>query len=125
MEVIYQMAYLLYSYPKCSTCQNAIKWLESYNIAYEVKDIKENPPTKEEIKSWKEKTDLPLEKFFNTSGLVYREMNLKEIIKVMTQEEIYDCLASDGMLVKRPVLVMDHRVLFGFKEDEWKKELMS
>ena len=119
------MAYLFFGYSKCSTCQKAEKWLESKGVSFERRDIKLNPPTKEELRSWMEKTELPLLRFFNTSGILYREMNLKEKVKIMTTEELLDCLASDGMLVKRPVLVSDRHVLFGFKEEEWKKELMS
>lgn len=119
------MSYLFYGYSKCSTCQKAKTWLNNNNIPFNAKDIKENPPTKEELKSWKEKSNLPLTKFFNTSGILYREMNLKEKVKIMTEEELLECLASDGMLIKRPVLVMEDGVLLGFKEDEWKKRLMS
>ncbi len=119
------MAYLFYGYSKCSTCQKAKKWLSDRNIAFDSKDIKEEPPTKEELKSWKDKSNLSLLKFFNTSGVLYREMNLKEKVKIMTEEELLECLASDGMLVKRPILVMEDGVLLGFKEEEWKKQLMS
>ncbi len=119
------MANVFYGYSKCSTCQKAKKWITNNNIIFESKDIKEEPPTKEEIRSWKDKSNLSLLKFFNTSGVLYREMNLKEKVKIMTEEELLECLASDGMLIKRPVLVMEDGVLFGFKEEEWKKELMS
>lgn len=114
---------LLFGYSNCSTCKEARKFLERNSIDFELRDIKEEPPTKEELKAYKMKTDRPLTSFFNTSGVLYREMNLKEKIKIMTEEEIYDCLASDGMLIKRPLLITDYHTLIGFKEDEWKKAL--
>lgn len=119
------MSHLFISYPNCSTCNNAKKWLERNHIEFTERNIKEEPPTKDELLDWAKKTDLPLERFFNTSGIVYRERNLKEKIKVMTQEEIYEELASDGMLVKRPLLVGENKVLIGFKEEEWKTHLLS
>lgn len=119
------MSYLFLAYPNCSTCKNARNWLEKNHIAFEERNIKEQPPTKEELKAWSAKTTLPLERFFNTSGVVYREKNLKEKIKVMTQEEKFDELSSDGMLVKRPLLIGADNVLIGFKEEEWKKVGLS
>lgn len=119
------MGYLLLSYPSCSTCKNAEKWLEKNKIEFEPRNIKEQPPTKEELAAWAERGEIPLTKFFNTSGVVYREMNIKERVKVMTQGEILDTLAMDGMLVKRPILVGDNKVLVGFKEEEWKKALVA
>lgn len=118
------MSYQYLEYPKCSTCIKARKWLEKNQIAFESRDITVNNPTKEELKMWHEKSGLPLTKFFNTSGLLYREQNLKEKIKVMTVEEMLEILSTNGMLVKRPILVGDDFVLVGYKEDEWKKSLL-
>lgn len=110
---------LFIEYPKCSTCQKAKKWLEAQNAAFESRHIKDNPPTRDELKRWLEKSGLPLKRFFNTSGMLYREMNLKEKLPGMSESEQFDLLASDGMLVKRPILVTDKTVLTGFKEKEW------
>lgn len=110
-------------YKKCSTCQKAKKWLEEKGIVFEERPIKEENPTAEELKKWHEMSGLPLKKFFNTSGLVYKSMNLKDKLKDMTQEEQYELLATDGMLVKRPLLVGDDFVLVGFKEAEWEEKL--
>lgn len=117
------MTNLLFAYSECATCNNAKKWLESNHISFDERDIKENPPTKEELRAFAKKAGLSPTRFFNTSGVVYREMNLKEKVKVMTEEEIFDCLASDGMLVKRPLFVTDRDILFGFHEEEWKMVL--
>ena len=92
-------------YPKCSTCQKALKWLEEQNIAYHVRPIKEENPGAEELRLWQKRSGLPLKKFFNTSGLKYKELNLKDRLPAMTEEEMLEVLASDGMLVKRPLLV--------------------
>ena len=110
-------------YKKCSTCQKAKKWLEEKGIVFEERPIKEENPTAEELKKWHEMSGLPLKKFFNTSGLLYKSMNLKDKLKDMTQEEQYELLATDGMLVKRPLLVGDDFVLVGFKEAEWEEKL--
>lgn len=110
-------------YPKCTTCRKAKQWLEANNVAYTERNIKENHPNIEELKEWHEKSGLPLKKFFNTSGLLYKEMKLKEKLPHMSDEEQYNLLASDGMIVKRPVLVSDEFVLVGFNEDEWKEKL--
>ncbi len=110
-------------YKKCSTCQKAKKWLEEKGIDFEERPIKEENPTAEELKKWHEMSGLPLKKFFNTSGLLYKSMNLKDKLKDMTQEEQYELLATDGMLVKRPLLVGDDFVLVGFKEAEWEEKL--
>ncbi|NLY77854.1 MAG: arsenate reductase family protein [Tissierellia bacterium] len=110
-------------YPKCTTCQKARKWLEENQVTYEERHIKENNPTIEELKDWHKKSDLPLKKFFNTSGMLYREMKLKEKLPTMSEEEQYRLLASDGMLVKRPILIGDDFVLVGFKEADWKAAL--
>ena len=114
---------LFVQYPPCSTCQKAKKWLDAKGVSYTDRHIKEQNPTYEELKEWYENSGLPLMKFFNTSGLVYKSMNLKEKLPAMTEEEKLQLLSSDGMLVKRPVLVMDGKVLTGFKEAEWEKIL--
>ena len=106
-------------YPKCGTCKKALKWLDDNGIKYEYRHIVEENPTKDELKNWYEKSGLPLKKFFNTSGLKYKELNLKDRIPQMTKEEIFDLLSTDGMLVKRPILISGDKVLVGFKEEEW------
>ena len=108
-------------YPKCTTCQKAKKWLDDNNFEYELRDIKFNNPTYEEILEWYNKSGLPLKKFFNTSGLLYKSMELKTKLPTMTDEEILKLLATDGMLVKRPILVGSDFVIVGFKDTEWKK----
>ncbi len=110
---------LLILYPPCSTCQKAKKWLDGHGVAYTDRHIKENNPTYEELKAWHEKSGLPLKRFFNTSGLLYKSLNLKEKLPTMTEEEQLRLLASDGMLVKRPIAVTENTVLVGFKESEW------
>lgn len=112
---------LFVEYPKCTTCRKAKAWLDSRKYTYEDRHIKEQNPTAEELKEWHKKSGLPLKKFFNTSGLLYKEMNLKDKLKDMTEEEQYELLASDGMLVKRPILVTEEKILVGFKEAEWEK----
>ena len=114
---------LFVCYPKCTTCQKARKWLEEKGIEYEMRDIKENNPTYEELKDWYEKSKLPLKKFFNTSGLIYKDMKLKDKLPNMSEEEQLKLLATDGMLVKRPIIVKDDKVLTGFKESDWKEIL--
>ena len=114
---------LFIQYPPCSTCQKAKKWLDAKGMVYTDRHIKEQNPTYEELKEWYEKSGLPLKKFFNTSGLVYKSLNLKEKLPQMTEEEQLRLLASDGMLVKRPVLVTENTVLVGFKEAEWENIL--
>ncbi len=108
-------------YPKCTTCKKAQNRLDSKGIEYSSRNIKEENPTYEELKEWYEKSGLPLKRFFNTSGMIYRSMNLKDKLDDMTDEEKLRLLASDGMLVKRPILVTDDMVLVGFKESEWEK----
>ena len=108
-------------YPKCTTCQKAQKWLDDNNIKYELRDIKHNNPTFEELTQWHKKSGLSLKKFFNTSGLLYKSMELKTKLPNMTEEEMLKLLATDGMLVKRPILVGDDFVLVGFKEAEWRE----
>ena len=110
-------------YPRCSTCQKAQKWLDDHNISYELRDIKTRKPSLEELKLWYEKSGLELKKFFNTSGLLYKSMELKTKLPAMTEEEMLACLASDGMLVKRPVIVCDEFVLVGFKEAQWEEKI--
>ena len=114
---------LFIQYPPCSTCQKAKKWLDAKGIAYTDRHIKEQNPSYEELKEWYEKSGLPLKKFFNTSGLVYKSLNLKEKLPTMTEEEQLRLLASDGMLVKRPLVVKGNTILTGFKEAEWEKLL--
>ncbi len=110
-------------YPKCTTCQKARKWLDENQIAYEFRDIKTNNPSADELAAWHKVSGLPLKKFFNTSGLLYKSMQLKEKLPGMTEDEMRSLLATDGMLVKRPLLVSDDVVLVGFKEPEWKSRL--
>ncbi len=110
-------------YPKCSTCQRAKKWLEEHNIEYTERHIVENNPSYDELKEWHEKSGLPLKKFFNTSGLLYKQMQLKDKLPAMSENEMLKLLASNGMLVKRPLLVDGNKVLVGFKEAEWEEKL--
>ena len=110
-------------YPKCSTCQKARKWLDENNIAYEFRDIKLENPGLEELTEWYKLSGLPLRKFFNTSGLLYKSMDLKSKLPAMSEEEMLALLASDGMLVKRPLAIGDGFVLLGFKEAEWAEKL--
>lgn len=112
-------------YPKCTTCQKAQKWLDENNITYTGRHIKEDNPTAEELKAWHEKSGLDIKKFFNTSGMLYKEMQLKDKLPTMTLEEKYALLATDGMLVKRPLLVTEDTVLTGFKEADWRKALLE
>jgi arsenate reductase len=107
-------------YPKCTTCQKAKKWLDDNNIEYELRDIKENNPTFEELCEWHKMSGLPLKKFFNTSGLLYKSMGLKDMLPNMSEEEQLKLLSTDGMLVKRPFLINEDFVLVGFKEKEWR-----
>ena len=112
---------LFVNYPKCGTCQKARKFLEEKGIAFEDRNIKEQNPTAEELKAWIERSGLPIKKFFNTSGMLYRQMELKDKLPNMSEQEMIELLATDGMLVKRPILVADDRVLVGFKQAEWEK----
>ena len=109
----------VYCYSKCSTCKKAIKWLEDNKINHEVIDIKENHPDEKTLKELHKKSGLPLKKFFNTSGMLYREMELSKKLPDMSEVEMYKLLASDGMLVKRPLLITDKGVMPGFKEETW------
>ena len=113
---------LFICYPRCTTCKKAQKWLDDNEFQYELRDIKENNPTYEELKTWYAKSGLPLKKFFNTSGLLYKSMELKDKLPTMTEDEQLKLLATDGMLVKRPILVNEDTVLVGFKEADWEKQ---
>ena len=110
-------------YPRCTTCQKAKKWLDDNKIQYELRDIKEDNPSFEELSAWYEISGLSLKKFFNTSGLLYKSMNLKDKLPAMSEEEQLKLLASDGMLVKRPLVIGEDFVLVGFKESEWSEKL--
>ena len=114
---------LFLEYPPCSTCKKAKAWLDANGIAYTARHIKEENPSYEELKAWYQRSGLPLKKFFNTSGLLYKSMNLKDKLPTMTEEEQLQLLATDGMLVKRPLVVLDDAVLTGFREAEWQKML--
>ena len=111
-------------YPKCSTCQKAKKWLDEQGVEYTERHIVENNPTYDELKEWYTKSGLPLKKFFNTSGLLYKEMNLKDKLPTMSEDEQLKLLATNGMLVKRPLVVKEDLVLVGFKEAEWDEKLI-
>ena len=106
-------------YPKCTTCQKAKKWLDDNNIEYELRDIKLDNPALDELTEWHKASELPLRKFFNTSGLLYKSLDLKNKLPGMTEDEMLSLLSSDGMLVKRPLLIGEDFVLVGFKEDAW------
>lgn len=114
---------LFVHYPKCTTCKRAKKWLDEHQISYEERDIKENNPSLEELKEWYQRSGLPLKRFFNTSGMLYKEMKLKDKLPEMSEDEQLALLASDGMLVKRPIVVTKEIVLVGFKEAQWEEEL--
>ena len=115
---------LFVNYPKCSTCRKAKKWLDEQNIEYDSRHIVEDNPTADELRKWWKISDLPLKRFFNTSGMKYRELKLKDKLPDMSEDEQLDLLATDGMLVKRPVLVGDDVVLVGFKVKEWEEKLL-
>ena len=110
-------------YPKCSTCRKAQNWLDANGIEYETRHIKDSRPTEAELRQWHTISGLPLKKFFNTSGLLYKEQQLKDKLPNMTEDEMYSLLATDGMLVRRPMLIGDNFVLVGFKEADWEKAL--
>lgn len=117
------MSLLFLEYPPCSTCKKAKSWLDAHGIQYTSRHIKDQNPPKEELKSWYQKSGLPLKRFFNTSGLLYKSMALKDKLPSMTEEEQLELLSTDGMLVKRPILVSEDFVLVGFKESEWSEAL--
>lgn len=114
---------LFLEYPPCSTCKKAKLWLDSQNVGYVARHIKENKPTYQELKQWYADSGLPLKRFFNTSGLLYKELKLKDRLPAMTEEEQLQLLATDGMLVKRPILVLEGTVLVGFRQNEWEAAL--
>lgn len=113
------MKNLFLCYSRWSTCKKAKDWLDDNGIEFEYRDIKENNPNSKELKEWLDKSGLPLKKFFNTSGILYRELNVKEKLTTMSESELIDLLASDGMLVKRPLFIGENQVLIGFKEEQW------
>lgn len=114
---------LFICYPKCSTCQRAQKWLDENGVQYTLRDIKADNPNYEELAAWHERSALPLKKLFNTSGLLYKSMGLKDKLPAMSEDEMLRLLASDGMLVKRPLLISDSFVLVGFKQPEWESKI--
>ena len=115
---------LFVEYPKCSTCKKAKKWLDEHNIDYETKHIVDDNPSASELRQWWEDSGLPLKRFFNTSGMKYRELKLKDKLPDMSEDEQLDLLATDGMLVKRPIVVDDGCILVGFKQKEWEERLL-
>lgn len=116
---------LFIQYAKCTTCQKAKKWLDNNGVSYTDRPIKEQNPTADELRLWHAKSGLPLRKFFNTSGLLYKQMQLKDKLPAMTQDEMIALLSSDGMLVKRPLVISGNLVLVGFKEADWAKALLK
>lgn len=117
------MECLFVEYPRCSTCQKAKKWLQEQGVPFTDRNIREQNPTREELREWHERSGMDIKKFFNTSGMIYKEMKLKERLPEMSLEEKYELLSTDGMLVKRPVLVTEKGILTGFKPEEWEKLL--
>ena len=115
---------LFVQYPKCSTCKKAAKWLVDHDIAFEDRHIVEDNPTADELRAWHGASGLPLKRFFNTSGMLYRDMQLKDKLPTMSEDEMFELLASNGMLVKRPIVVTDDTVLVGFREKEWEAALL-
>jgi len=114
---------LFVCYPKCSTCKKAQAWLDAHGAKYDVRHIVEDNPTADELRRWHAASGLPLRRFFNTSGMLYRDMALKDKLPTMSEDEMIDLLATNGMLVKRPLLVLDDTVLVGFREKEWQAVL--
>lgn len=115
---------LFIEYPKCTTCKKAKAWLEENGIEFDIRDIKSENPAYDELKTWYEKSGLPLKRFFNTSGMLYKELELKNKLPAMSEEEQLKLLASDGMLVKRPLVISDNAVLTGFKQKEWEEKIL-
>ena len=118
------MSILFVEYPKCSTCKKAKKWLQDHSVEFEDRHIVEENPTQEELKEWHKKSGLPLKRFFNTSGMIYRQEGLKDKLPTMSEEEQYALLATNGMLVKRPLIIGEDFVLVGFKEADWSEVLL-
>ena len=118
------MSVLFVEYPKCSTCKKAKKWLQDHSVKFEDRHIVEENPTQEELKEWHKKSGLPLKRFFNTSGMIYRQEGLKDKLPMMSEEEQYALLATNGMLVKRPLIIGEDFVLVGFKEADWSEVLL-
>lgn len=114
---------LFIEYPKCSTCQKARKWLDDNGVEYTDRHIREENPSAEELKTWHQMSGYPIKKFVNTSGMLYKELQLKDKLPMMTDDEIYTLLATDGMLVKRPLIIAEDYVLTGFREGEWKEKM--
>lgn len=114
---------LFIEYPKCTTCQKARKWLDENGIKYESRHIKEDNPTYDELTEWYNRSGLPLKRFFNTSGMLYKSMGLKDKLDTMSEEEQLKLLATDGMLVKRPLIISDNTILTGFRQKEWEEKL--
>lgn len=112
---------ILFYYSKCATCRKAEKWLKEKGVTFEYRHMKDDKPTAPEIEQWIADTGLPVAKFFNTSGLLYKEQNMKDKVKVLPQSELVSILASDGMMVKRPIALVGNKILVGFKEEEWAK----
>lgn len=117
------MSLIFLQYPACSTCRKAKSWLDNNNVEYTSRPIREQNPSADELKAWHKKSKLPLKKFFNTSGALYKELKLKDKLPSMSEDEQFELLATDGMLVKRPLLIGDDFVLAGFKEEQWKEAL--
>ena len=115
---------LFVNYPKCSTCRKARNWLDEHGIEYESRHIIDDNPSADELRQWWNASDLPLKRFFNTSGMKYRELKLKDKLPDMSEDDQLDLLATDGMLVKRPILIGDNTVLVGFKVKEWEEKLL-
>ncbi len=115
---------LFIEYPKCTTCKKAKKWLDEHKVEYTDRHIKEDNPTFDELSKWQKESGIPVRKFFNTSGMLYREMQLKDKLTEMTEEEMLKLLSTDGMLVKRPLIIEGKTVLVGFKEKEWEEKLL-
>ena len=122
-KICEEVRMLFVHYPKCSTCRRAMTWLDERGIKFDQRHIVEDNPKADELRAWHEASGLPLRRFFNTSGMRYRELGLKDKLPTMSDDEMYELLASDGMLVKRPLLVLDDTVLVGFREPEWEAAL--
>ena len=123
MQVRRRFMMLAVCYPRCSTCKKAVKWLEDNNLEYTYRDIKTDNPSEDELRKWHAMSGLPLKRFFNTSGMLYKEMHLKDRLPEMSEDEQFSLLASDGLLVKRPIAVAEGKVLVGFREAEWEAAL--